>query len=139
MAAYVYWFILALVLLGLEMTSGTFYLLVLSIALAVGGLAALLGLSLPLQLVASALTAIAGIVMLRRRKGGKAAERVDQSLDIGQTVRVVSWGEHGKARVHYRGTEWDAELVPADAQREGELYIRDMRGSVLIVSHDKPL
>ena len=43
MAVYVYWFLLALVLLGLEMVTGTFYLLVVSIAMAIGGLAALLG------------------------------------------------------------------------------------------------
>ena len=42
MAVYIYWFLLALVLLGLEMATGTFYLLVLSLAMAIGGFAALL-------------------------------------------------------------------------------------------------
>ena len=56
MEIYVYWFLLALVLIGLEMVTGTFYLLVLSIAMAVGGLAALLGAGMVWQLVLGAAT-----------------------------------------------------------------------------------
>ena len=51
MAIYVYWFLLALVLLGLELATGTFYLLMLSIAMAVGGVAALFGLGLILFII----------------------------------------------------------------------------------------
>lgn len=139
MAIYVYWFILALVLFGMEMATGTFYLLVLSVAMAVAGLVALAGLAVALQLVFGAVTAVVGTILLRNWKGKQASDTAGQNLDIGQPVRLVSWGEQGKARVHYRGADWDAELEPADGARDGALYIKAMRGSVLVVAHDKPV
>ncbi|MDP1940176.1 MAG: NfeD family protein, partial [Gallionella sp.] len=65
MAVYIYWFLLALVLLGLEMATGTFYLLVLSIAMAVGGLAALLDAGVAWQLTLCALATVVGTMVLR--------------------------------------------------------------------------
>ena len=139
MAVYVYWFLLALVLLGVEMATGTFYLLMVSIALAVGGAAALLGLGLPAQLALAALAGVAGIILLRRWKGGSATGAVSQSLDTGQQVQILTWRDDGTARVFYRGAEWDAELETADSRREGTLYIKELRGSVLILTHRKPV
>lgn len=138
MAPYIYWFLLALGLLALEMATGTFYMLVLSIALAIGGAAALLELGLPLQLTLSALAGIVGTVILRRIKAAHPKEAVDQNLDVGQPVQVLSWREDGMARVHYRGAEWDAEPEFAGAPREGPFYIKEMRGSILILTHLKP-
>ncbi len=139
MALYVYWFVLALVLFGVEMVTGTFYLLVISIALAAGGTVALLGLGLPAQLVFAAMTGIIGIIILRRWKGGGTSDASSQSLDIGQPVGVLSWRDDGVARVHYRGSEWDAELDVPDAAHEGMFYIKAMRGSVLVLTHSKPV
>lgn len=138
MASYINWFLLALVLLAMEMASGTFYMLVLSLALAVGGVAALLGLGEPLQLTLSALAGIAGIVILRRWKAARPAETASSNLDIGQPVQVVTWHEDGTARVHYRGAEWDAELETADMPRDGALYIKAMHSSRLVLTHRKP-
>ncbi|MDD5328624.1 MAG: NfeD family protein [Sulfuricella sp.] len=137
MAPYVYWFLLALGLLALEMATGTFYLLMLSIALSLGGIAALLGLGVPAQLILSAVAGVAGIAILRRSKGARPARPDSQSLDIGQPVQVVAWRENGSARVNYRGAEWDAELASADTPREGPLYIKAMRSSMLILTHRK--
>jgi len=50
MEAYIYWFVLAFIFLVVEMSTGTFYFLALSIAMALGGLAAQVGLGLELQL-----------------------------------------------------------------------------------------
>ena len=138
MAPYVYWFLLALVLLALEMATGTFYMLVLGIALGVGGFAALLGLSLPLQLSLSAAVGIAGTVILRRTKFGRSDAVPAQGLDIGLPVQVVAWRDDGTVRVHYRGAEWDAEPESADTPHEQTLYIKAMRGSILILTHRKP-
>lgn len=138
MAPYVYWFLLALVLLALEMATGTFYMLVLAIALGVGGVAALLGLSLPLQLTLSAVTGFVGTVILRRAKFVRPGAVSNQSLDIGQPVQVVAWRDDGTVRVHYRGAEWDAEPESPDTPRDQTLYINSMRGSILILTHRKP-
>ncbi len=138
MEPYVYWFLLAFGLLALEMVTGTFYMLIVSIALGLAGIAALFGLNLPLQITLSAAASIIGTVILRRMKGMHTGKMISQSLDIGQSVRVISWLEDGVARVHYRGTEWDAELESSSVPRDGVLYIKAIQGSKLILTPYKP-
>ena len=138
MEPYVYWFLLAFGLLALEMATGTFYMLIVSIASGLAGIAALLGLNLPLQIMLSAVASIIGTLILRRMKGMSTGKVISQSLDIGQSVRVISWREDGVARVHYRGTEWDAELESSSLQRDGVLYIKAIEGSKLILTPYKP-
>ena len=134
MADYIYWFMLALVLAGLEMATGTFYMLVLSGAMALGGLAALAGMELAIQMVVAGVAAVIGALVLRRIKGAKPANADSNSLDIGQPVKVLTWNADGTARVHYRGAEWDAEPESSDTPREGILYIKAMQGSKLILT-----
>jgi hypothetical protein len=40
--------------------------------------------------------------------------------------------------VRYRGAEWDAELVSADTPRTPPLYIAEVRGVRLALTHRKP-
>lgn len=138
MALYIYWFLLALVLLGLEMATGTFYLLMLSIAMAAGGLAALLGADMVWQFVLCAVAVIAGAIILRRWKGGHAQGNVTSNLDAGQPVKILNWRDEANARVFYRGAEWDAELESPKSGHEGVFYIKSIRGSVLVLTHHKP-
>jgi membrane protein implicated in regulation of membrane protease activity len=137
MEAYVFWFLLGLVLLGVEMVSGTFYLLVVAIAAAVAGVAAWFGMAMAGQLILSALTGIAGILILRRSKGNQLVDASNASFDIGQPVRIIKWKEDGSARVIYRGAEWDARLETAETPIDGTLYIASMQGSSLILTHRK--
>ncbi len=137
MEIYIYWFLLALVLLGLEMVTGTFYLLVLAIALAVGGLTALLTAGIAWQLMLSAATGIAGTIILRRWKSAQASEASNASLDVGQPVKVLKWNDDGTARVNYRGAEWDAELESADIPHDATLYIAAVHGSSLVLTRRK--
>lgn len=138
MAAYIIWFLLGLAMLAAEMATGTFYLLVLGIALGTGGLAALIGLSLPAQITVCAVVGIIGTLILRRSKFSRHESVEDQNLDIGQSVRVMHIREDGHLRVAYRGAEWDAEFVSADTPRDQPLYIHAVHGSKLILSHHKP-
>lgn len=137
MEIYIYWFLLALVLLGLEMVTGTFYLLMVAVAMAVGGLAALLGLGIEWQLTLCAIAVIAGTIILRRWKSAQASETANASFDVGQPVKVLKWNDDGSARVFYRGAEWDAELESADTPRDATLYIATVRGSSLVLAHRK--
>lgn len=137
MAVYVYWFLLALILVGLEMTTGTFYLLIVAIAMAIGGAANLLGFVFAAQLTFAALAGIAGIIFLRRWKGGPGSDTTSQDLDIGQPVKVLVWNDDGTARVFYRGAEWNAELDTEDSEHEGGFYIKNIRGSVLVLTNRK--
>ena len=138
MAPYVYWFLLALGLIMLEMATGTFYMLVVGLALAVGGFAAYFGLSFPTQLTLSGLAGVAGTLILRRMRRDKVSAEPDQSLDIGQAVQRVTWLPNGNGRAIYRGAEWTAEAESSDTPREGTLYIKALRGSTLILTHHKP-
>ena len=138
MADYTIWFLLALAILTAEMASGTFYLLVLAIALAAGGLAALTGLELPAQITISAVIGIIGTLILRRIKPSQTPSASNQNLDIGQPVRVVHKHENGLLRVAYRGAEWDAQLLAADTPTDTTLFIHSIQGSKLILSHIKP-
>jgi len=138
MEYYVYWFLLALGMLIAEMATGTFYMLVLSVAFVIGGVAAWLGLGLPLQLILSASAGIGGIVLLRHFKADESTDAANQNLDIGQSVRVIDWHDNGTARVYFRGAEWDAEMESADTPFSATLYIKAVRASVLILTQHKP-
>jgi len=137
MEAYIYWFVLAFIFLVVEMSTGTFYFLALSIAMALGGLAAQVGLGLELQLAVSGVFAVVGTLGLRHLKKSRRAAP-DIGLDIGQQVKVLTWNEDGSARVHYRGAEWDAEPESAGTARDALLYIKAIQGSKLILTQHKP-
>jgi len=137
MEAYIYWFMLAFIFLVVEMSTGTFYFLALSIAMALGGLAAQVGLGLELQLAVSGVFAVVGTLGLRHLKKSRRAAP-DIGLDIGQEVRVLTWNEDGSARVHYRGAECDAEPESAATARDALLYIKAIQGSKLILTQHKP-
>src|SRR5437764_1057844 len=112
MSAYWMWWIAAAALVAAELLTGTFYLLVVAIAMACGGVAAWLDASVPAQWLIAAALGVIGIVMLQRWKRGVALRTPAlQGLDIGQMVQVQSWGPDGTARVAYRGSTWDAELA----------------------------
>ena len=140
MQPYIWWFVLALGMLGLEMVTGTFYILVYSLAIAAGGVMAYFQFSVTTQLTVTAVIGVIGTLLLRRwRAAHPAGEKdTDQNLDIGQHVRVDTWNNDGSARVFYRGAQWDAELESAETPRDVPLYIKDRRGSVLILSRHKP-
>lgn len=138
MAPYTYWFILALILLGLEMMSGTFYVLVLSLAVGLGGVAAWAGLGMVWQLTLAGAAAVIGTLILRRSKATRTADANSDSLDIGQTVRVIAWNGDGTARVHYRGAEWDAQPENAVTSHDAVFYIKGVQGSKLILTQQKP-
>lgn len=133
MSTYVIWWIVAFALVALELTTGTFYLLVYGIAAAAAGIAAWLGLGLVAQLVIAAAIGVAGTFALRKWRRAEPTNADLQDLDIGQRVAVESWRD-GKGQVKYRGAVWDAEAA-AEIDTGKPLYIRAMRGSVLIVGN----
>lgn len=150
MPSYAYWFLLALLLLAMEMLTGTFYMLILSVAVGIGGLVAWLGLDVPVQITCSVVAGMIGVVIVRRLRSAGAAKPVEQNLDIGHTVRLLTLHDDGTARVHYRGAEWDAEIEgrqPDSAQPENlspdvtppaVLYIKAIHGSKLVLTLHKP-
>src|SRR5438105_15637882 len=133
-----FWWIGAVVLVGAEMVTGTFYLLAVAVAFASGGLMAWLEFPLTLQLMVAAVVSAIAVVGLRRWKARRGSSRLPANLDVGRPVQVTTWQDDGKARVFYRGAQWDAELQNAEVARDQTLYIADVRGSVLILSDRRP-
>ena len=137
MAGYWIWWIAAAVLIGIELVTGTFYLLALGVAVAIGGLVALLGGSMAWQFVISGGLGAVLTMIAHRWRVARASPAPDRGLDVGQTVRVLRWNDDGTARVAYRGSTWDAEPENPSVPRAETLHISATRGSVLILS-DRP-
>jgi membrane protein implicated in regulation of membrane protease activity len=140
MQAHYVWFVAAFLMVGAELLAGTFYLLVVGVGLAAGGLAAMLGLPQGGQIAVAALIAVVGIVVLRRTRAGNLlrAGKPDVPMDVGQPVQVIEQRSDGSLRVSYRGTQWDAELESPLPEglggTSGTMYIRALRGTRLIVA-----
>jgi membrane protein implicated in regulation of membrane protease activity len=132
------WWIAAAVLIGAELVSGTFYLLAIGIAVALGGIAAWLGASLEVQFALSGVLGVVLTIAAHRWRLARASPPPQPSFDVGQAVHVETWNADGTARVAYRGTSWDAELAAPDLPRAGTMYIVATRGSVLVVSDRRP-
>jgi membrane protein implicated in regulation of membrane protease activity len=144
MADWTTWFVFAGVTVALEMFTGTFYLLMIGVGLAAGGLAAVAGLAGEQQFVIAAVIGIMATIALRQSRYGRisrrdAARDPNVNLDIGQTLRVAAWSRTGDgkavARVLYRGAEWDVELEREAEAHPGTFVIREVRGNRLIVAH----
>jgi membrane protein implicated in regulation of membrane protease activity len=139
MAEWMGWLVAAGVLVILELFTGTFYLLMIAIGLAVGGLVALAGAGGPMQTIAAAVVGVLATAMLHRSRLGRparsdAARDSNVNLDIGQRVSVPAW-DNGRARVMYRGALWDVELGQGATPQAGDFRIVEVQGSRLVVAN----
>jgi len=137
MGDWVWWFVLAFVLLLAELLSGTFYLLMIAIALAGAGIASLAGVSLTVQLLIAAIIGFTGALLLRRlRFGRQQNEQAEplQNMDVGQTLQVHNWTGSRTARASYRGAQWDIELAPGEEAQPGEFVIQAIHANRLVVA-----
>lgn len=136
MTSWMLWLALAGGLIILELFSGTFYLLMIALAMLAAALAAVAGATVAVQLLLAAVISVAATAVLRRRRRPKPSHDPNINLDIGQTLHVSHWhADHVTARVTYRGAMWDVELAAGAVARPGQFVIREIRGSRLIVSN----
>lgn len=129
-----FWWVGIGVLLIIELMSGTFYLLMIALGFLLAGVSRLLGASSGMQVLVAAVFALVAVAAVRTGKrlwrrrqqardaiggngvssAGPVALRTGQAdpsanLDIGASVWVEQW-VNGRARVTYRGAQWDALL-----------------------------
>jgi membrane protein implicated in regulation of membrane protease activity len=138
MADYWIWWIAAALLVGLELATGTFYLLAAGVAFALGGVAAWFGAALPSQMMIGGTLAAIALAVAHQWRKRRATPAPMHSLERGHAVKVDRWNADGTARVAYRGTNWDAELASADTPRADTMYIVATRGSTLVLSDRRP-
>ncbi len=115
MADFAWWALIALVLLGLELSSGALYLLALSIAAGLASVAALLGAGQTVQFLVAAIAAIISIPLahryrLRNRSALGVQDNPDVLADIGQTITVNSWRDDAHGHTQFRGARWETQL-----------------------------
>lgn len=138
MAAHYIWFALAVVLVIAELATLTLYLLMLALAAAAAGIGALFDAGTGAQILIAALVTLVGFAVLRRLPYGKvrrgaAATDPSVNLDIGQEVEVPAWDADGRARVPYRGAQWNVQLREGAAPVPGRYRIVEVRGNTLFV------
>ena len=138
MAYSTWWWIITGALVALELVSGTFYLLMLSIGGVAGALAAHAGAPLTTQMVVAALVgglAVVACYVVRRRRPGDPSPRAERSvnLDVGEIVQVDGWNADGTAQIRYRGAVWTVMHRPGTAPRPGPHRVAELVGSRLLV------
>lgn len=130
------WAIGGLLLITVELLTGTFYLLVLAVAAFGAAAAAWLGQGLALQAVVAAILAGIGVYGVHLYRAKNAADQMP-SIDAGQPASFEHWVDRsaGLARVRYRGASWEARL-PVDATVEpgSIVYVLAIEGNMLKVS-----
>jgi membrane protein implicated in regulation of membrane protease activity len=137
MAPELVWLIAGIVLVIVELLTGTFYLLILGVAAMLAALAAWAGAPFIVEVLVAAVAAVAGTLLIRRRRGGATDDDGLASIDVGQPVIFETWTDAAArvARVRHRGASWDAEIAGDTAPAAGAtLYIIAMHGSRLVVA-----
>jgi len=134
------WWLLAGAAVGLELVTGTFYLLMIALGLGAAAMAAHLGLDLTWQLVTAAVVsggAVAIWYRVRKRSPDRLPARAnrDVNLDIGETLHIATWEADGTALVKYRGAQWTAALMPgvAPSGNDSTYRIEQVVGNRLMV------
>jgi membrane protein implicated in regulation of membrane protease activity len=133
------WWILAGVLVAVELATGSFYLLMLSLGAVAAALAAHAGLGLPVQLLVAALLGGGAVVAWHLKRGGAhdvgdRLARRDVSLDVGETVYVDRWQPDGSTQVFFRGSTWRAvQHDAAQVPRPGRHLIVALEGNRLML------
>ena len=138
MAESTIWWVLAGAVIAVELLTGTFYLLMLSLGFVAAAIAAHLGFTAPMQLVVAAVVGGACVVAWRSYKkrtpsAPPASANRDVNLDIGETLHVDVWAADGTSTVKYRGANWQVSLVPGATPSPGVYSIVEVIGSRLIV------
>ncbi|MFC5522825.1 NfeD family protein [Polaromonas jejuensis] len=133
------WWLLAGAAVAVELMTGTFYLLMMTVGLVAGAAAAHLGLPLIGQIVVAAVVgggAVAAWYGYRSRSPAPlpANANRDVNLDIGEAVQVVQWNADGTATVKFRGANWTAVAAdPAAPASPGNFRIKEMLGNRLVI------
>lgn len=137
------WWVVAGLLVAAELATGTFYLLMLALGAAAGALAAHAGTPLTTQIATAAVLgggAVAAWHLRRSRQPAAlpASQNPDVNLDIGSQVQVAQWDAAGQARVHYRGSAWDARHAGPGDPAPGLHVIRAIEGTRLVLERALP-
>lgn len=137
------WWLATGVAITLELLSGTFYLLMLSLGLASAAFAAHFGASLTAQLTIAAIVgggAVAACYGVRKKTTATSNPGTNRNvnLDVGETLQVDNWNADGTTNVKYRGAQWSAVRAVGTLPSTGAHRIVELRGSQLVLEKHQP-
>ena len=135
------WAVTGLVLVIVELVTGTFYLLMLGIAAFGAALAAWLGLEFAAQSLVAAILSAAGCYGVHVYKVRNTAQQM-APIDVGMPASFESWLDAGTrlARVRYRGASWEARVDGVEGIEPGStLYVLAADGNTLRVAKNRPI
>jgi membrane protein implicated in regulation of membrane protease activity len=132
------WWLLTGLAVGVELVTGTFYLLMIALGLAAAAVGAQLGLSTGLQLVLAATVGPTAVLIWWKYKSSQPSDvpanaNRDVNLDIGETVHIDVWNTDGSATVKYRGANWTVASAVGSPLTPGPHQVVEVVGSKLIV------
>ncbi len=129
----VIWLILALIMGGIEMMTGSFYLLMVALGCAGAALVAWLDYAFAWQLFTAALLTVVGAMAVNRFRQRFSSEKdVVQHPDVDRVIQIEQVSADGTAQVRYRGAVWTA-LAKDGVLTPGRWRIVTLDGPRLIV------
>jgi membrane protein implicated in regulation of membrane protease activity len=134
------WAVIGLVLVIVEVMTGTFYLLMLGVAAFGAALAAWLGLGFSAQSIVAVVVSAVGCYGVHVYRAKNSAQQM-APIDAGMPASFESWLDAGSrlARVRYRGASWDARVEGLEAIEPGAtVYVLATDGNTLRVAKNKP-
>ena len=137
------WWLATGAAVGLELMTGTFYLLMLAIGTGAAALSAHAGATTTVQFVVGALVGCAAVVVfhqMRKRKPSDPSVRAMRSvnLDVGEMIMVEHWQPDGTANVKYRGANWTAIHREGIVPTPGAHRVIELVGSRLLIGKVPP-
>ena len=134
------WAVIGLVLVIVELVTGTFYLLMLGIAAFGAALAAWLGFEFSVQTVVAIVVSVVGCWGVHVYKAKNRAQQM-APLDAGMPASFESWldAAERRAKVRYRGASWEARVDGLEAIEPGStVYVLATEGNTLRVAKNRP-
>ena len=133
--------VIGLVLVIVELLTGTFYLLMLGIAAFGAGLAAWMGVQFPVQATVAAVVSALGCYGVHLYRAKNKAQQM-APIDAGMPASFESWvdAKARLARVRYRGASWDARVEGFEGGIEpgATVYVLAADGNMLRVAKNRP-
>jgi membrane protein implicated in regulation of membrane protease activity len=134
------WAVIGLVVVIVELLTGTFYLLMLGIAAFGAALAAWLGFEFSVQTLVAIIVAAAGCYGVHVYRARNRAQQMPP-IDAGMPASFESWLDAGArlAKVRYRGASWEARVEGLEAIEPGAtVYVLAADGNTLRVAKRRP-
>ena len=134
------WAVIGLVLVIVEVMTGTFYLLMLGVAAFGAALAAWLNVQFSVQSIVAVVISAVGCYGVHVYRAKNRAQQM-APIDAGMPASFESWLDAGSrlARVRYRGASWDARVEGLEALEPGAtVYVLAADGNTLRVAKNRP-